>query len=228
MMTKNTSPFLMIIKHDFLLLARNPISFCIPLLFFILVTLLFPLSISPEKKLLQTLCPGVIWIAILLAHLLTLSQLFSQDHEDGTLDQWMMHQNQLITFIVSRLSTYWFFYIFPLILLVPFLSILYSLPFFTLKMVMLSLLLGTPIIVMQGAIAASLCVGLNRSGLLLAIILLPMYIPTMILGVTIIAAAQAGMSVLFQFDMLIGILILAMAFGPAVVAFALRIGITYS
>lgn len=214
-------------KRECIFLTRKPIQFCIPLLFFILVCVLFPLSISPDNHLLQSISPGIIWVAVLLAHLLSLPHLFSDDYDDGTLDQWIVHSESLSTTIISRMVTHWLFFIFPLILLTPVLSVMVHLSLFAVKILMLSLLLGTPIIVMQGAIVASLCVGLKRNGLLLAIILLPMYIPTMIFGSTVVTAAQQGLPVLFQLDLLGALLILAMVFGPCVIAFALRIGITY-
>ena len=202
-------------------------TFLTPPLFFLLVSILFPLGLSVQKTVLQTMAADVIWIALLLAHLLSLPNLFSAEYDDGTLDQWVMRPHTLIPHIISKVTLHWFFLIFPVMLLMPILSLLYNLSFFTVNIVLLSLLFGAPLIVLQGAIVASLCVGLKRNSLLLAIILLPMYIPTMILGTTVVAAAQEGLPVLFQLDVLGALLILAMTFGPGVIAFALRVGITY-
>ncbi len=214
-------------KREFIFFIRNPLTYLIPLLFFILVCLLFPLSISPNNHLLQTMGAGIIWIAIVLANLLSLPQLFQDDYEDGLLDQWLIAPSSLSTLISVKMLIYWVFYILPMILLAPVLALMYHLSFFAVEILMMSLLLGTPIIVMQGAIVASLCVGLRRGGLLLAIVLLPLYISILIFGSTVVTAAEQGFPVLFQLDLLGALLILAMVFGPSAIAFSLRVGIIY-
>ena len=215
------------LKRECLFIARKPLHYVIPLLFFVLVCVLFPLSVPADSRLLTVMGAGVVWVAVLLAHLLSLPHLFSDDFDDGSLDQMLLRPESLPTTLISRIFVHWLFFMFPMIILAPVLAMIYHIPAFATQTLLLSLLLGTPVIVMQGAIVSALCVGLRRNGLLLAIILLPMYIPTMIFGTTGVAAALQGTSVLFQLNLLGALLIMAMTFGPSVTAFALRVGITY-
>ncbi len=205
------------LKYHYLLIMRNPLRYCMPLLFFLLVSFLFPLAISPNKHLLQLMGAGIIWIAVLLAHLLALPYLFAEDYADGTLDQLLIQPKSLSAVMSIKIFKHWLLFIFPMILCVPMLAIMFDLSFSAINLLIISLLLGTPVIVMQGAIVGALSVGLARPGLLLAIILLPLYIPLLIFGsVTPI-----------QWELLASEFILFMTFGPSVIAFALRVGITY-
>ena len=215
------------LKRECTFIARKPMHYVIPFLFFMLVCLLFPLAISADSQVLTMVGAGVVWVAVLLAHLLALPHLFSEDYEDGSLDQLLIRPTSLSNVLSAKIFVHWLFFIFPMILIAPALALIYHIPLFATKILILGLLLGTPIIAIQGAIVGALCVGLRRDGLLLAIILLPMYIPTMIFGTTGVVVAAQGMSVLFQLDILGALLMMAIAFGPSVTAFALRIGITY-
>lgn len=218
------------LKREFLLLQKNPLHWIMPLLFFLLTGFIFPLSVSPatHELQIQMMGPGVIWVSILLALLLSQAQLFQRDFESGVLDQLLIQPSSLSLHLSKKIFSHWLMIIFPMIVLTPLLSLLYHLSFFAIMILLSSLVLGTPILCIQGMIVSALCVGIRKEGLLLAIILLPLYIPTLIFGTTVVGAALLGQPVLFQLELLGAMLILALAIGISVAAFALRIGITYS
>lgn len=206
---------------------RNWPAMLMPLLFFLLVCLLFPLAISPEKTELMKMGPGVIWASVLLASLLSFSSLFERDWREGSLDQLLLRPEPLSQLVAIKVMVHWLFFAVPLILLVPISALLFDLSSHCVLILMISLLLGTPILYFQGAIVAALCIGLRQSALLLAILLLPLYIPTLVLGSAVTIAAGQGMPIAFSLALLGAILCLALTFGPMITAFALRIGIIY-
>lgn len=216
------------LKREFILLRKNPLQWIVPLLFFLLTGLIFPLSISPNLQMLQSMGAGVIWVSMLLALLLSQTQLYQRDYESGVLDQWLIQSSSLSSTLSKKFFVHWLMFILPMILLTPLLSLMYNLSFFAIMILLSSLLLGTPILCIQGMIVSALCVGVRKDGLLLAIILLPLYIPTLIFGTTVVGAASLGQPVLFQLELLGALLILALTVGSGIAAFALRIGIMYS
>lgn len=215
------------LKREWILVRKNPLQWLVPLLFFLLVGFIFPLAIAPNPNQLPMIGAGVIWVSILLAHLLSLPAIFQQDFDAGILDQLLIQPNSLTFQLFLKTFSHWLMIIFPMIVLTPVLSLMYHLSLFAIEVLLLSVLLGSPILCIQGVIVSALCVGIRRDGLLLAIILLPLYIPTLIFGTTIVSAAEQGLPVLFQLEWLGALLILALTLGPSVAAFALRIGITY-
>jgi heme exporter protein B len=224
---KNMNLFFKTLQREYLLISRKPMQFCMPLLFFSVVCTIIPLSISPNNPVLTQIGPGIIWIAILLSALLTLPHLFADDYDDGTLDQWIIQPHQFTKIIITRLLCHWFFTLLPMILLAPVFAQLFHLSIYAIEIMVCILFIGTPLVLIQGAIVAAVCVRLRKEALLLAIILLPLYIPTLIFGTTSIDAAQQGLPVLFQVNLMSALTILALAFGPTVIAMALRVGITY-
>lgn len=219
--------FQQVIK-ECVLISKKPLFFLIPLLFFSLVVILLPISLSPNPHLLKKCAPGIIWLAIFLAHLLALPHLLNEDDETGCLDYLLLQKNSLLTSIMAKVMAHWLFFMLPMILMVPLLGLLLNMSIKAIMILLFYLLLATPIISIEGAIVAAICVRLKREGLLLAIVLLPLYIPILILGSTGVATAIVGNPVSFQLGFLGALLILSLVFGPSIVAFALRIGIIYS
>ena len=164
------------------LLFRRPAELANPLVFAIVIAL-FPLAVGPETQLLQTISPGLVWVAALLAVLLSLDGLFRSDFEDGSLEQWVVSPHPLALLVLAKVLAHWAFSGLALVLLAPLLGLMLGLPIGTIPVLLVSLLLGTPILSLLGAVGAALTVGLKRGGLLLALLILPLYIPVLILAV---------------------------------------------
>jgi len=200
----------------------------LPSLFFIFVCVLFPLTMSPEIRLLQQIGPGVIWIALLLAHLLSLPRLWEEDYSDGALDQLLLAPGPLPFYLGVKILTHWFIVTVPMILLSPVMALLFHLSGYAMMILIASLLLGTPLLYFQGAMIAALCLSVQQGMLLLAILLLPLYIPIVILGSAVVDAAEKNMSFASPMALLGALLCLAMSIGPRILAFAVRTSIEYS
>ena len=215
--------FVAMIRRDLMLSYRHRNELLNPLLFFIIVVTLFPLGTSPEKQLLQTMAPGVIWVAALLAAMLSLDSLFKADYEDGTLEQMMLspHSNALL--VLAKIISHWLVTGLPIILLAPLLGLLMYLPGEGIGTLMLTLLLGTPILSLVGAIGMALTLGLNRGGMLLSLLVLPLYIPVLIFSANAVDASMAGMVIRGQLYFLAALLVLALTLAPLATAAALKI-----
>nr|AAC63582.1 CCMB [Pseudomonas putida GB-1] len=175
------SVFILLALREARLLFRRPAELANPLVFFAIVVALFPLAVGPESQLLQTLSPGLVWVAALLAVLLSLDGLFRSDFEDGSLEQWVLSPHPLALLVLAKVLAHWIFSGLALVLLAPLLALMLGLPSPLLPVLLGSLLLGTPVLSLLGAVAA-LTVGLKRGGLLLRLLILPLYIPVLILG----------------------------------------------
>ncbi len=206
---------------------RSRLDYFNPLLFFIIVVTLFPLATTPDIKILRLIGPGVIWVAALLAIMLSLSQLFQDDFLDGSLEQFVLSPYPLPLLIGAKVLAHWLILGLPLIVIAPLLAMMFHLSLYALWILMLSLLLGTPILLLIGAIAAALTVGLRNSGLLLALLMLPLYIPTLIFASSAVLAANHGLAIAAQMAMLAALLVLSITLAPLAAAFALRVGVGY-
>ncbi len=194
-----------------------------PLIFFVLVVSLFPLAVTPTPELLQEMAPGVIWVSALLAVLLSLDRLFKQDYDDGSLDQLMLSPNPLVLLVLAKVLAHWLLTGLPLVLISPMLAVFMNVPADTIPIIVLSLLLGTPVLSLIGAIGVSLTVAVNRGGVLLSLIVLPLYIPILIFGANAIDVAADGLSVKGQMYFLAAVLALSLSLAPVATAVALRI-----
>ncbi|WP_439850886.1 heme exporter protein CcmB [Pseudomonas syringae] len=217
------SVFMLLMVREARLLARRPAELLNPLVFFALVIALFPLAIGPDAQLLQTLSPGLVWVAALLAVLLSLDGLFRSDFEDGSLEQWVLSPHPLALLVLSKVLAHWVFSGLALVLLSPVLALMLGLPFNCLPVLMLSLLLGTPVLSLMGAVGAALTVGLKRGGLLLALLILPLYIPVLILGSAALQAALQGMPATGYLLWLGSLTVLAITLTPFAIAAGLKI-----
>lgn len=182
-----------LIQRDFRLAVRAPQELINPLIFFMIVVSLFPLAISPNVKLLQLIAPGVIWVAALLATLLSLDRLFCSDYQDGSLEQLLLSPHPLPVLVIMKIFTHWLLTGLPLIILSPLLGLMLAMPNSAIGALMLSLLIGTPLLSFIGAIGSGLTVGLRGGGLLLTLLVLPLYIPVLIFGSSAVVAAMSGL-----------------------------------
>ena len=215
--------FLVQLKRDLLGQIRSPDEVLNPLVFYLLVVTLFVLGAGGERAVLRTLAPGLIWVNALLATLLSLDGFFRRDYDDGTLEQALLLARPLPLFVLSKALAHWLLTGLPLTLLAPFLASMLALP----ESVWLGcagiLLLGTPTLTLLGAIGAALTVGLRRGGVLLALIVLPLYIPVLIFGVSWVTTSSQGLENNFQLYMLAALLMFTLAAAPFAIAAALRI-----
>jgi heme exporter protein B len=207
------------------LICRQPADLANPLVFFSVVISLFPLSLGPQPQFLQNAAPGLIWVAALLAVLLSLDGLFRTDFEDGTLEQWALSSHSLVVMVLVKVTAHWLCSGIALVVLAPLLAIMLGLPARCLPVLTLSLLLGTSVLSLLGAIGAALTVGLRRGGLLLALLILPLYIPVLILGSGALQATLQELPVAGYMLWLACLSVLALTFAPFAIAAGLSISI---
>ena len=211
--------------RELLVLWRSPAEIINPLFFFVMVISLFPLAISPKPELLATVAPGVLWVAALLAVMLSLDGLFRRDQESGVLDMLLTAPVIPVVPVLAKLLAHWLLTGLPLVLISPLLGHMLQLPDGALGTVMLSLLLGSVVLSMIGAIGAALTVGLRRGGLLLSLIVLPLYIPVLIFGSAAVSNAVEGLSYQAPLAILAALLMAALALAPLAIGGALRISV---
>jgi heme exporter protein B len=197
-----------------------------PVLFALLVTTLFPLAIGPEKSTLALIAPGVVWVAILLAGLLSLDSLFRSDLEDGSLEMLLLAPQPLALMLFGKVLVHWLTTALPLLIATPFLAELLYLPAELLPVLMAALVLGTPLLSLIGGVVVALTVGMRRSGMLLALLALPLYVPVLILGAGSVIAASQGMQFGGALLLLGAGLTLLTILAPLATAAALRIAMT--
>lgn len=212
-----------LLRRDLLLGIRARGEIANPLLFFVVLVTLFPLGISPAQATLRTMAPGILWVAALLATLLSLESLFRSDFEDGALEQLLVSPHPLTPLVLAKVAAHWLITGLPLLLVSPLLALLLALPPTSLPVVLASLALGTPVLSLVGAIGVALTVGLRRGGALLSLVVLPLYIPVLIFGASALNAAADGLPASGQLYVLGALLALALALAPLAAAAALRI-----
>ena len=211
------------IYRDLLLAMRRPADVYTAVAFFIITVSLFPLGMNPEPGMLRTIAPGVIWVAALLASMLALPRMFASDHADGTLEQMLLSAAPLGALVVAKVIAHWIVSGLPLVIVSPVLAIQYDLPAESLGVLVLSLLLGTPVMSFIGAIGAALTLGLRAAGVLLSILVLPLYVPVLILGTGAVDMVAAGMDAHAHFLLIGALLIGAAVLAPWATAAALRV-----
>ena len=211
------------LRRDLLLAARRRSEVLTALFFFVVVVSLFPLGIGPETALLRRIGPGVLWVAALLATLLGLPRLFAADHADGTLEQMALSSQSFALQMAGKVAAHWLLCGLPLVLLAPLLGLQFGLDADALGVLMLSLLIGTPLLSLIGAIGAALTLGVRGGGVLLSLLVLPLFIPALVFGAGSVEAQTAGLSVRGHLSALGAMLALAVFFAPWATTAALRI-----
>lgn len=222
-MTGSMAGLIVVLRRDLRVSLRRRSDTFSTLIFFVMVVSLFPLGVGPEPQLLRTMAPGVLWVAAMLAAMLSLPRLFADDHSDGTLEQMLLSTHPLSLLVLGKTMAHWVGSGLPLVLLSPVLALQFDLSASATGVLMLSLLLGTPVLSLVGAIGAALTVGLRGSSVLLSLLVLPLTIPVLIFGAGAVEAHNAGLGVEGHFSLLGALLIVCLMATPWVAAAALRI-----
>ncbi len=212
--------FIEIIKRDLLLYMRSKGEWGSTLLFFIMIVSLFPLVL--ESNMLKPIAPAIIWIGALLATLLSLESLFRADKNIGVFEQFLLSPHSMPMLVAAKMIAHWLATGLPLLLVTPFIGIAFDLSIYELKILVETLLLGTPSLSMIGILGVALTINLARGGLLLAILVLPLYIPILILGASAVILAIEGYMIQGQLALLAAFTICSMVLTPIAVAGALR------
>ena len=216
---------LAVIHRDLLLAMRRRTEVLTALFFFVIVTSLFPLGIGPEPVLLRRIAAGVLWVGALLATMLGLQRMFADDHADGTLEQMVLSPAPLVLLVVGKNVAHWLVCGLPLVLLAPVLGLQFDLDAQSLGVLTLGLLLGTPVLSLVGSIGAALTLGVRGGGVLLSLLVLPLYIPTLIFGAGAVQAHASGQGAGGHLSLLAALLVLALFFAPWATTAALRIAL---
>ncbi len=211
------------VRRDLKIAYRNSSDLLNPLAFFFIVVTLFPLGISPSAEVLSGLAPGVLWVAALLATLLSIDGLFRSDYEDGSLEQILISPQPLFVVVIGKVVGHWLVTGFPLTLLTPVLAVMLFLPADGIIALELTLLIGTPILSLVGAIGAGLTVGLKRGGLLISVLILPLYVPVLILGTLAVQAAVDGQSISGHLLWMGALLVMGLGVAPFATSAGLKI-----
>jgi heme exporter protein B len=213
------------LRRDLLLVMRRKGEVLTALFFFVIVSSLFPLGIGPEPELLRKIAPGVLWVGALLASMLGLQRMFAADYADGTLEQMALSPTPLVWLVVGKIVAHWLVSGLPLVLIAPVIGLQFDLDASALGVLMLALLLGTPLLSMIGAIGAALTLGVRGGGVLLSLLVLPLYIPALVFGAGAVEAHVSGLGAEGHLSLLAALLIMATFFAPWGTTAALRIAL---
>ncbi|HMM46511.1 MAG TPA: heme exporter protein CcmB [Thiobacillaceae bacterium] len=214
-----------VIRRDVLLAARRRGDWLTAQFFFVMVTSLFPLGIGPEPGMLRSIGPGVVWVAALLATLLSLGRLYAEDHRDGTLEQLMLTPYPHALLGLGKAIAHWIINGIPLLLIAPVLGIQFNLPADALATLVLSLAIGTPILSLLGSIGAALTLGLRGGGALVTLLILPLYVPALVFGAGAVEGVLTGTGAEAHLSLLGAFLLMSLLIAPWVSALALRVSV---
>ena len=215
--------FMLFLKRDLMIAIRHKDDMLNPLLFFVIVVTLFPLGIGPEANTLSRIAPGIIWVAALLSSLLSLDRLFKSDHNDGSLEQMLLSPQPVFILVLAKIIAHWLITGLPLIIIAPLLAVLLHLHEASYFALFITLLIGTPILSFIGAIGAALTVGIKKGGVLLSLIILPLYIPVLIFATSAIDTAAMYLPYGGQLAIIAAIFVLALTLAPFAVSSALKV-----
>jgi heme exporter protein B len=215
--------FFTIVRRDLILAMRRRTDILTTLFFFIIVVSLFPLGIGPELETLRLIAPGVVWVAALLASMLALERLFAVDFADGSLEQMLLTPQPLSLLVLGKVAAHWLVTGLPLVLMAPVLGLQYDLSAEALKVLVVTLLVGTPALSLIGAIGAALTLGLRGGGVLVSLLVLPLMIPVLIFGAGAVEATVSGLGGEGHLYMLGAILVMALLLAPLAASAALRV-----
>lgn len=214
------------LRRDFILVARNPGEWLNPLMFFLMVAAMFPLAVDQDPRFLAKIAGGVIWVSALLATLLSLDALFKMDVDDGSLEQWLASGESMFAMALGKAFVHWCVSGLPLTLMSPLLAMMLALPDEAYPALFYSLAIGTPILSLLGAVGAALTAGLRSGGLLLSLLILPLYVPVLIFASSAVYHAGLGMPYAGQLGFLGAMLALAVCFTPFAVAASLKLNLS--
>lgn len=214
-----------VISRDVMLAMRRRADVATTLLFFVIVSSLFPLAVDPEPRLLRAMAPGILWVAALLSSMLSLGRLFEADHADGSLEQLLLAPEPLALLVAGKIVAHWLVSGLPLILVSPAIALQFDLPADAIATLVFALLLGTPLLSFIGAIGGALTVGVRGGGVLVSLLVLPLYIPVLIFGAGAVGASIDGMDSSGHLSLIGAFLLVAMVLAPWATAVALRISL---
>lgn len=214
--------FSFLLKRDLIIAFRNRAEFFNPLLFFVMVITLFPLAVGADVNLLARIAPGVIWVAALLSSMLSLDSMFRSDFEDGTLEQLVLSAHPVSILVLAKVFSHWLVTGLPLLLISPLLAMMLGMPNEALGVLLLTILLGTPVLSLIGAIGVALTIGLKKGGIILSLLVLPLYVPVLIFAASAIEVTVGGFEASAQISMLMAFLFIATSLSPLATAAALK------
>lgn len=216
---------LIVIRRDVLLAARRRGDWLTAQFFFVMVASLFPLGIGPEPALLRTIGPGVVWVAALLATLLSLSRLYADDYRDGSLEQMLLSPYPNTLLALGKAIAHWIINGIPLLVIAPVLGIQFNLPVEAVWMLVLSLVIGTPVLSLLGSIGAALTLGLRGGGVLVTLLILPLYVPVLIFGAGAVEGTLSGTGSEAHLSLLGAFLVMSLLLAPWVSAAAIKVSV---
>jgi len=219
------SAFIAIVKRDLTLALRRKNEVITSVFFFVVVAALFPLGIGPEMNTLRLVAPGILWVGALLASMLSLSRMFATDYVDGTLEQMALSPNSLSLMVAAKILAHWLLSGLPLVLLAPILGLQFDLSTNALWVLTLSLLLGTPVLSLIGAVGAALTLGVRGGDVLLSLLVLPLYVPALVFGAGAVQAEISGLGASAHLSVLAALVLVAAVFSPWASAASLRIAL---
>ncbi|MDX6575387.1 MAG: heme exporter protein [Blastocatellia bacterium] len=214
-----------LVWRDLILAWRRRADVLATVFFFVIVVSLFPLGIGPERETLRAIAPGVVWVAALLASMLSLGRIFGNDYQDGTLEQLLLTPQSTYLIVLGKLLAQWLVSEVPLVIIAPLLGLQFGLSQDSLLIVVVSLLLGTPVLSLIGSIGAALTLGLRAANVLVALLVLPLYIPVLIFGTGAVQASVDGASPQPYLLLLGATLVLTLVFAPWATSAALKISV---
>ncbi len=220
-----SSPLWSLVKREISVVLRSQSEFVYPLAFFIIVTSLFPLAVTPDPVQLAFLAPGIIWVAALLSILLSLNGFYQADYEEGGLEQLLLAGVPGSSIVIAKSAANWLVTGLPLVMIAPLIGVLFNIDMQANWVAMLSLLLGTPTLCLIGSIGMCLTLGLRNGGVLLTLLVLPLFIPVLIFGASAVQAASIGLDYSGQLAILGALLILSIILAPHAGAAAMKISI---
>ncbi len=214
-----------VLRRDLTLAARRRSDWLTALFFFVMVASLFPLGVGPEPEMLARIGPGVLWVAATLASLLSLSRLFEDDHRDGSLEHMVLSPEPTVLLVLGKALAHWLVYGIPLLLMAPILGLQFNLSADAILVLVFSLLLGTPILSLLGAVGAALTLGLRGGGVLLTLLILPLYVPALIFGAGAVDGVMAGTGAEAHLSLLGAFLMISFMVAPWIAAASLRVSL---
>ena len=221
-----STAFFAVIRRDLILAFRRRAEIANPVFFFILVVTLFPLGVGANPKLLQAIAPGIIWVSALLAVMLSLDSLFRSDFDDGSLEQMLLSSHPLTVLVFAKIVAHWLVTGLPLLVVAPLLAIFLGLPEQAWGTLMLTLVLATPVLSLIGSIGVSLTIGLRRGGMILSLLVLPLYVPVLIFASNAVDMASNGLAVDPQINILIAVFFMSVVLAPLPAAAAIKMSIS--
>jgi heme exporter protein B len=212
-----------VVMRDLRLALRRKSEVLSAMFFFVVVAALFPLAIGPEPAMLRQIGPGILWVGALLASMLALSRLFEVDYRDGTLEQMLLSPHSLWLLVLGKMTAHWLLAGLPLVILAPVLGLQFQLSSDALSVLCITLLLGTPVLSCVGAIGAALTLGVRGGGVLISLLVLPLFVPVLVFGAGAVQALESGLGAQAHLSILLALLLPALFFSPWACSAALRI-----